>query len=768
MATWIDGRELNPEILNALVEWRDNCLLNDGGVFTENNLWTKDNFSALEKLFVDNSIDGKDFHEKLKFHLKGVPVGVIQLASELQWLVLFYAYKAIKVKTKNHRIIELWKVSNERFPETDKLSEVVNAGFASPGAHLIHISKEYECLIQILKQWKTLNFDEQSRLLIDNPLGLCNMIDSFVGSQHQDRAIRHMFLYYCYPSYFERINRTDTKEKIYKAYSYLLENKNPCKEGVLCSMDDAIYKIRKCLEKRYGTNELDFYSGVYFNGEQIDLFSEWGLEENSSKTKEGNSVSNSEIYTTNSTNDEFIDDHPLNQILYGPPGTGKTWHTVNHAIAIVDGRAVEEVTRCNRKRNKKRFQELKAAGQIEMVTFHQSFTYEDFVEGIKPRFEDEQLTYDIIPGVFKKICEEANKHRGIKQEKLPFDLNNLIDEFSLYIQERRDEGNDVKLFGEKDNRNVTITGLNSRNSFILSNSSGRSLTRETIVEYYPNFLRGNRQIDPKRKSKSKYHGTQPYYVPFMERLKEFHDGEFKKRNQLESKENTVEESIRRNYVLIIDEINRGNVAKIFGELITLIEDTKRWGKLRKENRTSVFLPYSNDTFYVPDNVYIVGTMNTADRSIALLDTALRRRFKFIEMMPKPSHERISTNVEGINLQKLLAKMNERIVVLIDRDHQIGQTYFLDVKLFKDLKMTFQYSIIPLLQEYFYDNWEKIDLVLNRNGFVHGSKCTSNLFKKNELVDDEKIIYELLPKEVEDWDDPKKYREIYEDSGEIES
>ena len=322
---------------------------------------------------------------------------------------------------------------------------------------------------------------------------------------------------------------------------------------------------------------------------------------------------------------------PLNLILYGPPGTGKTYHTVNKALEILTGTDDHD---------EEKFKELKDRGRIVFTTFHQSMSYEDFIEGIKPKFDkrDNNLKYPIKPGIFKQLCYRAKN--------------------------------------DKDNK----------------------------------------------------------------------------------------------YVLIIDEINRGNVANIFGELITLIEDDKR-GKL------SVKLPYSNEDFSVPKNLYIIGTMNTADRSVEALDTALRRRFSFEEMMPEPEllQDKNETNanmkyyrvVKGNTtlyyLKDILQTINDRIEILKDRDHLIGHSYFMikekdsngkeknktmfnlddpnDSEILIDI---FFDKIIPLLQEYFYGDYEKIMMVLG-NGFVE-EKSPENKFAGNKTYDGlpEKVYHIVKP------------------------
>ena len=176
------------------------------------------------------------------------------------------------------------------------------------------------------------------------------------------------------------------------------------------------------------------------------------------------------------------------------------------------------------------------------------------------------------------------------------------------------------------------------------------------------------------------------------------------------------------YAIFIDEINRGNVSAIFGELITLIEQDKRQGEA---NEISVQLPYSKALFSVPANIDIYGTMNTADRSVEALDTALRRRFSFVEMMPDVSLLK-SNEIDGINLKDVLSTINDRIEILIDRDHTIGHSYFMNIKNSKELKLAFKDKIVPLLQEYFYGDYGKIGLVLG-DGFVKSHSTSKNPF-----------------------------------------
>jgi hypothetical protein len=479
---------------------------------------------------------------------------------------------------------------------------------------------------------------------------------------------------------------------------------------------------------------------------------------------------------------------PLNQILYGPPGTGKTYSTIDKVIEICEP-ALFAVN--DHKQNKELYDQLLKEGRVVFTTFHQSMSYEDFIEGIKPLKpgdEDAFLKYDVEPGLFKQI---ANTAKNLKtRTSTTIDWDN-VDYYKMSIggKNRPDihnwciENNVVGLSwgGEED-----LSELVSK-----TNSQGWKKYRDDFKEMFPNTVeknryniqasyilnkmklgdivvisKGNHVIDAIGKIVGEYYfddqtPTDMFHFRKVEwiatdldtspekfidkqisqqSIYEFYDLDVKKEafKGLTAIETTEEKP----YVLVIDEINRGNVSAIFGELITLIEQDKRLGQ---ENELKVTLPYSKDKFGVPSNLYILGTMNTADRSIEALDTALRRRFSFVEMMPNPELLKDKT-VQGINLKDLLSKINQRIEALIDRDHTIGHAYLIDVENDKDLKRAFKDKIIPLLQEYFFGDYGKIGLVLG-NGFVKKGEIKDSIFSEFEYEGREGLFqttYELIP------------------------
>lgn len=376
---------------------------------------------------------------------------------------------------------------------------------------------------------------------------------------------------------------------------------------------------------------------------------------------------------------------PLNQILYGPPGTGKTYNTVLKAMSIIDGVEYKDVTDEEYTELKNRFDELKQKGQIEFVTFHQSYSYEEFVEGIKPNLDNENLGYKLEDGIFKQICYKA---------KLTTQTEKDFDEvYNQFILENKNI--EKPLILETPSGSEFGIKFNSKNNIKIY--TGENFDKNTVGVITKEYLQ----------EEIFKNGRKCYVEAILNYLNE--------KYQLNSY------SIKNNepYILIIDEINRGDVSKIFGELITLIEEDKR---LDNKYQMETTLPYSKEQFGVPNNLYIIGTMNTADRSIALLDTALRRRFDFEEIMPRP--ELLAGKVvAGINLEQLLKRINQRVTEKYDRDHQIGHSYLMGVETEKDLERAYKNRILPLLNEYFYNDTKTVSQILN---------CSENELQNNFL------------------------------------
>ena len=382
---------------------------------------------------------------------------------------------------------------------------------------------------------------------------------------------------------------------------------------------------------------------------------------------------------------------------------------------------------------KPEYDNLVNSSQIMFTTFHQSMSYEDFIEGIKPipvnnainaihtnkqpgstdpQFGDgntvisglSRMKYEVKDGIFKKICEKAEKAK----------ICYWIDCFVQSVEGKNNkitlktpkQKRAIEVWHEKGSASLTVLPNGSKAKNNQTISIDLHLKKSVLEEDIERILKGDLEGD----------NNWPSYTPAI-------IGHIITKYKNEKDLKYPRDLKYPPYVLIIDEINRGNVAQIFGELITLIEPSKRLGN---DEAMTATLPYSQKTFGVPNNLYIIGTMNTADRSVEALDTALRRRFSFEEMMPdkKPLEGK---TVCGVDLGLLLETINKRIVALKDREHQIGHSYFMDDCLNgsdegakeKWLAKVFKDKIIPLLQEYFYGDYKKIYYVLGP-GFVENS------------------------------------------------
>ena len=504
---------------------------------------------------------------------------------------------------------------------------------------------------------------------------------------------------------------------------------------------------------------------------------------NNSSLNDGDVITIEVAYKTNQTREIDMNNRrngkPTNQILYGPPGTGKTYHTINHALSIIENKRLEELEGEERKDLTERFENYKVSGQIVFTTFHQSMSYEDFVEGIKPSTNDnDDVVYNVEDGIFKEISIASEQISIQKNADKNIDFSNAsYFKMSLGGKNRKEihdwylenefiglgwGGNhDYNVLQEKSNWSDFRDEYKSQFSEMVD----KSKFNIQAVYAFQHLLKigdivlvslGNNVIDAigivtgeykyidnsdfpfhhNRKVKwlAKDLAAQPkFFVDkkiSQQSIYQFYDDDIKVNvfKEMFNKNESLSHE-QKEYVLIIDEINRGNVSAIFGELITLIETDKRKGA---KEELSVTLPYSKELFTVPSNLHIIGTMNTADRSVEALDTALRRRFTFKEMLPDPTVLE-TEQVGGIRMEDILTVINQRIELLIDRDHTIGHSYFIGVDSEEKLLTAFKDKVIPLLQEYFYGDYGKIGLVLG-NGFVEkvkGNDVSFAVFKDYE-------------------------------------
>lgn len=451
-----------------------------------------------------------------------------------------------------------------------------------------------------------IQFEEATRISKETKDSI-NLIDNLIKNNKFDDLFKflnnkkhifefrlmHKYLCVVYPTLFLHWH---IKEK-FKKYMKILK---------LDDNNNDIFVVEKYFWDKYKNNIEDL------NMKTVTNELEQKVKENESKERNNqNKEKDSTIGIQNK--------QPLNQILYGPPGTGKTYNTIIKAMEIIGTIKInydKEHNVLNYEELQEEFNKLKQSKQIEFITFHQSYSYEEFIEGIKPVINDNNndIKYEYNYGIFKELCLRA----------------------------------------EKDKEN--------------------------------------------------------------------------------------------NYVIVIDEINRGNISKIFGELITLIEEDKRIGN---KHELKLTLPYSKESFGIPNNLYIIGTMNTSDRSIASVDIALRRRFKFIEMMPKSKLVADISIKDDNSFKDIFEALNEKITILLDRDHQIGHSYFMQnkIKSIDDLKNIWFDEILPLLNEYFYNDWDKLQALLgdaskNNDSFIT-IKETKLPFYQYDIEDK---VYDFVDKE----------------------
>lgn len=365
---------------------------------------------------------------------------------------------------------------------------------------------------------------------------------------------------------------------------------------------------------------------------------------------------------------------PLNQILFGPPGTGKTYNSIDRAVAIATGSSSDHQS------NKEIFDELRKQGQIEFITFHQNYSYEDFMIGITPDITSGTLRFDKKEGIFKQICDRAKQNwlASANKKEISVDFDFVFNSyFSKLIEE---EISEMVIPMKKTGFSFRISAIDIDEGRIKFTKQSGGTGHDLLIKNVKAIYNGTLDYSPV--------GLGVYYHPLVEHLKEF--------SKTIENQNETQEPLK-NFVLVIDEINRANISKVFGELITLLEDDKRLGR---DNELKITLPNGEKDFGIPPNLYIIGTMNTADKSISLIDIALRRRFEFVSFYPK--YDKLKEDAKNL-LQTMNKEIYERKK---SADFLIGHAYFMKNQ---PVETTLKNKVIPLLMEYFSG---KTDIVIS--------------------------------------------------------
>jgi 5-methylcytosine-specific restriction protein B len=701
-------------ILSAADRWKQHCLTEGLSIFTDHEVWAPRVFDELKRLYIDApDTSAASYYDKLKGQLATASVEAKWLMVELTWVLYLFPYKLIGVEGKRRNLELICSNVGIVFPSAHwALASEVLAGIGNPGTFFntgFWVELSYTLLV--FREFMQLSRSERERLIREDDalvtwidaLPLPKTLETGDALNPQNRQARHILLFLMHPDFHERIASSGHKRKIVKTLA--------SKAGLTADtstptvMDQQLLAIRNHFQSQLGMDSLDFY--------RPPLADMWKDKPTAAPAVQ-EPVATYSVSTTSEDNLEAETDldmggFPRNVIFYGPPGTGKTWTLMNRVLSgdlytAKTGDEPEEA-RLSRLLSKVGWYEAIAVALLDLggtarvadIKAH-SYLQIKAINGSSP-----QHLHQLIWGMLQMHTSPASSTVKTNPERRiePFIFDKDEQAQWSMVSSWKNDAPEIHELYEQLKRPSDL---------------GETVHRYTFVTFHPSYS----------------------YEDFIEGLRpvevEMDDGSTN--IQIKPRDGALKRLCKRaisdpknRYAIVIDEVNRGNIAKIFGELITLIEPDKRLktnadGKPVFAPGRSVMLPTSQDLFGVPENVDIYGTMNTADRSIALVDIALRRRFVFREILPNPGiiggeHETGSIPVDDggnrIDLRRLLAVLNARLTILRGRDACLGHAYFSKITSIDELRATFRDRIIPLLQEYFYEDWEGIALALAVSG-----------------------------------------------------
>lgn len=686
MARQIADRDLAP-LLEAARRWIDTCLVEDGSMFAlGRELWTAANADILQRDFVDRpDTSSDDFITKLQRQLADAGPPAQQFTAELLWALLLFPSN-IGAKVKREHVERVWSWSGEDLPASEWLDTQVLRGVGSAGTAYNNLRwKELGYMVALVRSLKAQGQEQRRSVLADYDRFM-DWIDTV--PREGDRQFRHMLRWFAFPDRVERMSSNGDRRRILEAYG--VAKRRDLRDWSDRQLDDALLTLRRAQEAAHPNQVLDFYAAP--------LSDRWQPEEEDSPPHASATRVREPQPATLPPAAAEASASPMNLILYGPPGTGKThWLRQKMAEYTDMPSQVDADTWLHETLSGFGWRAVIAAALADMnrpARVPEIRAHRWVQAKAKQRARAPAGVQATLWGYLQEHTPQTSSTVNIAVRRPPF------------IFDKREAGDWHLLPNWQEHDDEAAALWQSLKAG--PRAASDAILRYKVVTFHPSFTYEDfvRGIRPVRTSED---GRTEFRVV---------DGKFKQICD-EAHANPA-----RRYALFIDEINRANIAKVFGELITLIETDKRAvfdANGRLVEGMAVHLPGDEEAdtverpFGVPRNLDIYGTMNTADRSIALLDVALRRRFRFEEREPRYDLPAMDREIDGVNLGRLLRRINERLEYLLDRDHRIGHAYLMHVQRLDDLRDVFERQIVPLLQEYFFDDFSRVALVLSTGG-----------------------------------------------------